>query len=127
MYHTGSKNATKGDVVDAVLRQTQVAGAGTLDDPVTGLLTEAFNGAEVAGGAYTGGPLVTEDVNGKLGFVPLNVPAVAGWRYATTVAEGAELGPELIPQPLNLVGLHRGWSLRQPPHRLPPAVLVAKP
>ena len=31
MYHTGSKNATKGDVVDAVLRQTQVAGAATYE------------------------------------------------------------------------------------------------
>lgn len=54
--------------------------------------------------------------DGSLVQVPSGVAAVTGARLATTVADGAVLGPELVTQPnfgldANLDGLVDGWSV----------------
>jgi hypothetical protein len=56
-------------------------------------VTDYFNGFELSGSTYTGGPVVTEDNTGALVTSPAGVLPIEGMRLATTVAEGAELGP----------------------------------
>jgi len=65
-------------------------------------VTDYFNGFELSGSTYSGGPVVTEDNTGALVTSPDGVLPMTGMRLATTVAEGATLGPELVPQPLDM-------------------------
>lgn len=58
-------------------------------------VTDYFNGFELSGSTYSGGPVVTEDNTGALVTSPAGVLPITGMRLATTVADGAVLGPEL--------------------------------
>jgi len=60
-----------------------------------------FNGMDVRNYLYTGGPVTAADANAVLRAGVTDVPSVEGCRYATTVAEGAALGPELITNAAN--------------------------
>jgi|GEM_PF-1469831 len=62
-----------------------------------------FNGMNPSSDfTITGGACSTVDKDGILRPSYINYPAIKGGRWATTVAEGALLGPELAPQPLDL-------------------------
>lgn len=67
-------------------------------------VTDYFNGFELSGSTYSGGPTVVADNTGALVTSPADVLPIEGMRLATTVAEGATLGPELAPQSLTLWG-----------------------
>jgi hypothetical protein len=54
-----------------------------------------FNGVP-SGYTYTGGPIITRDKDNELVMTQTDQPAITGGRWATTVEEGAELGPELL-------------------------------
>lgn len=57
-----------------------------------------FNGIPSESGAtFTGGPVATKDYLDVLQAGALNVSSITGGRWATTVADGAVLGPELVP------------------------------
>lgn len=55
-----------------------------------------FNGMDFRLATYTGGPTYTADNRGVLLSPGANLPAEQGMRLATTLADGAVLGPELI-------------------------------
>jgi lysophospholipase L1-like esterase len=67
-------------------------------------ITDIFNILQ-SSPTYTGGPLTATDYEGNLVTSPAGTPALEGGRLATTVAEGAMLGPELL-LPLNF----SSWS-----------------
>lgn len=56
--------------------------------------TSYFNGLDFTGATYTGGPSVVADNNGALVNAGSGKPGVQGARLATTVADGAVLGPD---------------------------------
>lgn len=59
--------------------------------------TAFFNGIDTTGmTSFTGGSTTFVDVDGKLRIAPTNSLAKTGMRVATTVAEGATLGSELL-------------------------------
>lgn len=55
-----------------------------------------FNGMDFRLATYTGGPTYAPDHLGVLRSPGSNKPACQGFRLATTVADGAVLGPELV-------------------------------
>ena len=59
-------------------------------------ITDFFNGFELPGSTYSGGPTVVADNTGTLVTSPNGVLPIEGMRLATTVAAGAVLGPELF-------------------------------
>jgi hypothetical protein len=59
-------------------------------------VTDFANGFELPGDTYTGGPTTVADNEGTLVTSPADVLPIEGMRLATTVAEGATLGPELF-------------------------------
>ncbi len=73
-------------------RALSFGGSGGPPKPVT----DFFNGFELGGSVYSGGPVVTEDNSGNLVTSPAGVLPITGMRLATTVATGAVLGPELF-------------------------------
>ena len=58
-------------------------------------VTDYFNGFELTGSTYSGGPTVVADNEGTLVTCPADTLPIEGMRLATTVAEGATLGSEL--------------------------------
>lgn len=73
-------------------RGLSFGGSGGPPKPVT----DYFNGFELSGSTYSGGPTVVPDNTGALVTSPSNVLPLEGMRLATTVADGAVLGPELF-------------------------------
>lgn len=71
---------------------TGFGGSGGQPKPVT----DFFNGFELSGSTYSGDPTVVADNTGALVTSPAGVLPIEGMRLATTVADGAVLGPELI-------------------------------
>jgi hypothetical protein len=76
------------------LQQMQMLGAGAPTAGLPRFITDLFNLLQ-SSPTYTGGPLTATDYEGNLVTSPAGVPALEGGRLATTVAEGAQLGPEL--------------------------------
>ncbi|MGE4544230.1 MAG: hypothetical protein AB7D06_08975 [Pedobacter sp.] len=66
-----------------------------------------FNGMNLGGYTYTGGPVAVADADGVLRSGYLDVPSIEGGRYATTVAEGAALGSELV----TALDFNNGWAV----------------
>ena len=54
-----------------------------------------FNGIPDASATFAGGGHLVRDYTGTLIQVPVGMPAIEGARLATTLEEGAELGPEM--------------------------------
>jgi len=59
-------------------------------------IQDIHNGIYNPNFTYTGGQSLVRDENGILRYTPPGVPAIEGGRYIDTVADGAELGPELV-------------------------------
>jgi hypothetical protein len=77
------------------LQQMQMLGAGAPTAGLPRFITDIFNLLQ-SSLTYAGGPLTVTDYLGNLVTSPAGVPALEGGRLATTVAEGATLGPELF-------------------------------
>ena len=77
------------------LQQMQMLGVGAPTAGIPRFITDLFNLLQ-SSPTYTGGPLTATDYLGNLVTSPAGVPALEGGRLATTVAEGAQLGPELL-------------------------------
>jgi hypothetical protein len=73
----------------------QMLGAGAPTAGLPRFITDLFNLLQ-SSPTYTGGPLTATDYEGNIVTSPAGVPAFEGGRLATTVAEGATLGPELV-------------------------------
>ena len=73
---------------------------------------DIHNGISNPNFTYTGGQSLVPDENGILRYTPPGVPAIEGGRYIDTVADGAELGPELVVD-LNLSIIDVGGSSGQ--------------
>ena len=63
---------------------------------VTPYPTAFFNGFDARLSTYTGGPTYVADNEGVLGSPGSNLPAVQGMRLATTIEDGAVLGPNML-------------------------------
>ena len=66
---------------------------------------DIFNLLQNPTAVYTGGALTTTDYEGTLVSSPANIAGFEGGRLATTVAEGAMLGPELASTVKAITGL----------------------
>jgi hypothetical protein len=73
----------------------QMLGVGAPTAGLPRFITDIFNLLQ-SSPTYTGGPLTATDYLGNLVTSPTGTPALEGGRLATTVAEGAQLGPELL-------------------------------
>jgi hypothetical protein len=77
------------------LQQMQMLGVGAPTAGLPRFITDLFNLLQ-SSPTYAGGPLTATDYLGNLVTSPAGTPALEGGRLATTVAEGATLGPELV-------------------------------